>query len=68
MNIDISSAEEFQISRKSCPKEGCEFTVQALKDAQGSIYIGEDVNGKKATQIVIEEFNKAIGRKLREGE
>jgi hypothetical protein len=41
--------------------------VEALKDAQGSIYLGQD-DKQKASEIVLEQFEKAVGAKVREGE
>lgn len=67
INIFISNKEEFKLSRESCPREGCDFTVEALKDAQGSIYLGQD-DKQKASEIVLEQFEKAVGAKVREGE
>ena len=43
INIENSNSSEFKISRDSCPKEGCKFTVEALVSSQGYIYIGEDI-------------------------
>lgn len=40
IKIFLSSSESFKLSRETCPREGCDFTVEALKDASGSIYLG----------------------------
>jgi len=65
VNIELSDPKQFSISKSSCPRDGCEFTVEALSDAQGSIYIGEDTKGKKAAEIVLEQFKNAVTQKIR---
>lgn len=41
--------------------------MEALKDAQGSIYLGQDEK-QKASEFVLEQFLKSVGAKVREGE
>ena len=68
VNIEISDSKLFSLSKSSCPRDGCEFIVEALSDAQGSVYIGQDIKGKKSEEIILEQFKNAVSEKIREGE
>lgn len=52
VNIGISDPSAFTLSKESCERSGCEFTVEAKEDAKGSIYVGEDVKKQRAAEVV----------------
>lgn len=68
VNFFLSDPNKFKLSRDSCERTGCDFTLEATADGQGYIYIGEDAKKLKAAEVVEEEFDSSIAAKLREGE
>jgi hypothetical protein len=56
------------VSAETCPTStGCEFTVEALEDGQGNIYIG-DSGVKNMSEIIVEGFENRISARLHPGE